>query len=104
MEPSTLRVALALGHHQTSTDSEVETIANTFTTTHNSLVTNAVIIAINNVSQSVNGSLCQITSLEVYRGRRHITQISHNGFFLSDEGALKVNQTHVQACMQCGMC
>ena len=56
----------------------------------NDLLTKAIVVTTNNISQSVNGSLCQLTSLEVYRGRRHITEISHDGFFLSDEGIFMV--------------
>lgn len=89
MEPSTLRVAVTLGYHQNSTG--IKTIASVIVTADNSSITSPVILAIND-SQPVNGSFCQITSLEVYRGRRHITEISHNGLFLSDEGVLEVNQ------------
>ena len=93
MEPSTLRVAvtLSLGHHQNSTG--IKTIASmiVYVTADNSSITSPVILAIND-SQPVNGSFCQIISLEVYRGRRHITEISHNGLLLSGEGVLEVNQ------------
>ena len=76
---------VTLGHHQNST--EVEQI-DTFMS-DNSL-TDAIIVTITYASQSVNGSLCQISSLEVYRGRKHITEISHDGFSLSNEGTFMV--------------
>ena len=38
----------------------------------------------------VNRSLCQITSLEVYRGRDQIIEISHGGLSLSENGKVKV--------------
>ena len=84
-EHSTLRVTVTLGHHRNST--EVEQI-DTFTSDDS--LTNAVIVAVTNANQLVSGSLCQITSLEVYRGRKHITEISHDGFSLSDKGTFMV--------------
>ena len=86
MEPSILRVALAFSRHQNSTDSDVEQTLITVMS-DNSL---ADAILLDSVNQPVNGSLCQIISLEVYRGRGHITEISHNGFSLSDKGTFMV--------------
>ena len=50
----------------------------------------ARVVIINNTLQIVNRSFCQITSLEVYRGSRSSTVISHNGFTLSNRGTLEV--------------
>ena len=44
----------------------------------------------NKTDQLVNSSLCTISSLEVYRGRQQIIEISHQGFFLSDNGGIEV--------------
>ena len=38
----------------------------------------------------VNGSVCQISSLEVYRGREEAIEISHQEFSLSDNGTIQV--------------
>ena len=44
----------------------------------------------NDTNQSVNSSFCQISSLEVYRGREQAIEISHQGFSLSDNGSIEV--------------
>ena len=44
----------------------------------------------NRTDQPVNSSLCYISSLEVYRGRWHVIEISHQGFSLSDDGSMEV--------------
>ena len=44
----------------------------------------------NITNQLVNSSLCAISSLEVYRGREQVIEISHKGFFLSDNGSIEV--------------
>ena len=44
----------------------------------------------NETSQLVNSSLCDISSLEVYRGRDQAIEISYQGFSLSDNGSIKV--------------
>ena len=85
MELSAFRVAITLGHHQNSTDDVEWQTAVTFMSDNSA--TTAVVVATN---RPVNDSLCQITSLEVYRGRRHITRIDHDGFFLSYEGIFRV--------------
>ena len=55
-------------------------------------VTNATIVY-NETSQLVPivSSVCRITSLEVYRGRDHVTRIRHNGFSLSDSGTVEAS-------------
>ena len=50
----------------------------------------AAIIVSNSNAQHVNGSLCQIISLEVYRGKTQTTEISHAGFVLGNKGAFEV--------------
>lgn len=83
MEQSIFRIGLKF---KNSINDEHTTVIST----SNNLLTTAIVVTTNNISQPVNGSLCQITSLEVYRGRRHVTEISHDGFFLSDEGIFMV--------------
>ena len=41
-------------------------------------------------NQPVNSSLCNISSLEVYRGREQAIEISHDGFSLSNSGSIEV--------------
>ena len=53
-------------------------------------LTDAAVTISNSKHQFVNGSLCQIASLEVYRGRDQIIEISHNGLSLSENGMVKV--------------
>lgn len=62
MEISIFRVALTLDHYQNGT--EIEQI---LTFTSNYSLMSAIIV---NINQPVNGSLCQITSLQVYRGKK----------------------------------
>ena len=52
-------------------------------------IANASIISTSNQAHT-DGSLCQINSLQVYRGKKQATEISHNGFFLSAKGAFEV--------------
>ena len=47
-------------------------------------------IAIIDVNKSLNISLCQIASLEVYRGNESVTEISHSGFTLTDQNTMQV--------------
>ena len=49
-----------------------------------------VIFAFNGTNQTVNSSFCNISSLEVYRGRQKAIEISHQGFSLSDNGSIEV--------------
>ena len=67
MERSTFRVALTFDRYQNSTDVEWHTAV---TSGSDNSITTVLIVALNNISQPVNGS---VTSLEVYRGRRNIT-------------------------------
>jgi hypothetical protein len=41
--------------------------------------------------QLINKSVCDIASLEVYRGREQAIKISHNGFTLSNSGTFEVS-------------
>ena len=43
-------------------------------------------------SQAISSSLCQISSLEVYRGREQVIKISHEGFLLNGSGSIEVRQ------------
>ena len=38
-------------------------------------------------------SFCNISSLEVYRGREQVIEINHQGFFLSENGSIEVKHT-----------
>ena len=48
------------------------------------------IFGFNGTNQTVNSSFCQISSLEVYRGRDQAIEISHQGFSLGDNGSIQV--------------
>jgi hypothetical protein len=41
-------------------------------------------------NQTVNNNFCNVSSLEVYRGRQQAIEISHQGFSLSDNGSIEV--------------
>ena len=41
-------------------------------------------------NQTINSSVCDIASLEVYRGVKQAIEISHQGFTLSENGSIKV--------------
>ena len=56
----------------------------------NTTFTTAVITTTDPMQQQVNSLVCHIASLEVYRGRRQITEISHDGFSLSETGTVEV--------------
>jgi hypothetical protein len=43
------------------------------------------------IEQPINKSVCDIASLEVYRGREQAIKISHNGFTLSNSGTFEVS-------------
>ena len=43
----------------------------------------------NNI-MSLNISLCQIASLEVYRGKTNVFEIKHSGFTLTDRNTIQV--------------
>ena len=40
---------------------------------------------------SMNISLCQIASLEVYRGKENTSEINHSGFTLTDRNTIQAN-------------
>lgn len=44
----------------------------------------------NETKKSVNSSFCNISSLEVYRGREQAAEISHQGFSLNSSGSVEV--------------
>ena len=44
----------------------------------------------NRTNQMVKSSVCNISSLEVYRGRQQAIEISHQGFSLGDNGSIQV--------------
>ena len=48
------------------------------------------IVTFRSREEQVNGSVCQISSLEVYRGRDQAIEISHQGFSLSGSGTIEV--------------
>ena len=49
-----------------------------------------VIFGFNGTEQTVNSSVCNISSLEVYRGRKQAIEISHQGFSMNDSGSVEV--------------
>ena len=51
----------------------------------------AVSFGFNETKQPVNSSFCQISSLEVYRGREQAIEISHEGFSLNGSGSIEVS-------------
>ena len=61
----------------------------------NNQVADAVVTFKNREEQvSLNGSICEISVLEVYRGREQATNISHHGFSLTENGTIKVYQLY----------
>ena len=63
------------------------------TLTMNNNVADAVIALRGTVEHTqLNSSTCQISSLEVYRGREQAIEISHQGFSLSDSGTIQVHK------------
>ena len=50
-----------------------------------------VMFGFNGTNQRVNSSVCNISSLEVYRGREQAIEISHEGFSLNGNGSVEVN-------------
>ena len=53
-------------------------------------VANATIIT-KSTNESLNNSVCDISSLEVYRGREQAIEINHTGFILGNSGTFEVN-------------
>ena len=88
-EPSNFRVTLTfVRQSNTGFDMTVATFNNMSTES------DAAIVVKNNTHQSVNGSFCHISSLEVYRGRKQAIEISHDGFSLNDRGPIEVGALH----------
>ena len=52
------------------------------------------IVTFRSREEQVNGSICEISALEVYRGREQATNISHQGFSLTENGTFKVYRLH----------
>ena len=63
---------------------------------NDSAIVDATIVTVSNTCQPVNSSVCHIAGLEVYRGRRQVTEISHEGFFLSESGIIKVSELSIR--------
>ena len=55
-------------------------------------IEHVVIFGFNGTNQIVNSSFCNISSLEVYRGREQAFEISHQGFTLSFNGSIEVRK------------
>ena len=53
--------------------------------------TTAVITRRESMYELVNSTICRIASLEVYRGRGQVFNISYHGFSLSDSGTIVVS-------------
>ena len=53
----------------------------------------------NETNQPVNSSFCNISNLEVYRGKEQAIEISHQGFFINDSGSIevRVSSSHIHA-------
>ena len=80
-QPQNLSVILGIGINGTSTSigTEITYVTVTFKDT----------------GQPVNSSICQISSLEVYRGREQAIEISHQGFSLSDDYSIEVQANNL---------
>ena len=61
----------------------------------NNQIANAV-VTFRNREEQVNGSICNISSLEVYRGREQAIEIDYRGFSLTENGTIKVYQLLIQ--------
>ena len=55
----------------------------------NNQIVDAVVI-FRSREEQVNGSICSISSLEVYRGREQANEINKGGFSLAENGTIKV--------------
>ena len=77
-EPSVIKLALRID--------EEKGIKLLNSTSH---VNNVRVTASN--QKHVSSSNCHIASLEVYRGREQVIEISHSGFFLTKRGNLEVS-------------
>ena len=67
------------------TESDRQTLLITAATLNSLKMLTEAVIVHHETHQTVNGSLCRITSLEVYRGRQQIIEIIHNGLSLIDD-------------------
>ena len=56
----------------------------------NNSLTSARVVYIDNMNQINDIDRCNATSLEVYRGREQVINITHDGFSLSDNGIIEV--------------
>ena len=50
------------------------------------------IFGFNGTNQTLNSGFCQISSLEVHRGREQAIEISHQGFSLGNSGSIEVRR------------
>ena len=48
-------------------------------------------------NQIVGSAVCNITNLQVYRGRRQVIEISHKGFSLNEGGNIQVSNYFIHA-------
>ena len=78
------------------------TAITTQTLTMNNNVADAVVTLRGTAENTqLNSSTCQISSLEVYRGREQAIEISHQGFSLSDNGNIQVHKLLLNFNMKC---
>ena len=73
-------------------DNNYSVITNTVRTLSNNFSEYIVTFGFNGTDQTVNRSYCNISSLEVYRGREQAIEISHQGFSLNDNGSIEVRR------------
>ena len=89
-----MRLSLSIGCQFALYDSCYNTSSPTlFMPLKEDSTTNVAVIDVNeqkNKSLIQNISLCQIASLEVYRGKDSIVEINHSGFTLTDRNTIKV--------------
>ena len=83
-QPQNLSIILGIGINGTST---------ALTATRDRIANAAV--TFKDTGQPVNSSTCQISSLEVYRGREQAIEISHQGFSLSDDCSIEVQANNL---------
>ena len=57
----------------------------------NIVTDSSITVIYNEANRSVNNNFCNISSLGVYRGREQTIMISHDGFSLSDNGTIEVD-------------
>ena len=85
-EISFFRIAVKIPELNDSGINRLLTLSGDNKTTTNALV----VVTLNNVQHVVNRSSCYITGLEVYRGKKEITEIIHGGFSLDYNGNIEV--------------